>query len=151
MIWPKLKHFNWAMFSFSFQVMWQSRLFKIIFFSEEITAVGVAALENRTVIEWCGLEGGTQGSSSSKSPAIKLLSRSSPPSLHTWDCLDPSRNPCDLLCWTSLGSHRPTFRVSQGPSGWHSFLLPYYLPHSSFIHCLERLRPCLCVILLWAL
>jgi len=34
---------------------------------------------------------------------------------HIWDCHNPSETPWTWPCWTSLGSHRPTFRASPVP------------------------------------
>ena len=44
-----------------------------------------------------------------------------PPCICAWDCPDPCAGPCTWLYWTSWGSHRPTLKACQDPSGWHPF------------------------------
>jgi len=44
----------------------------------------------------------------------RLLPRVLPVCICICDYPDPTAKPCALLCWTSLGSHGPTFCVYQG-------------------------------------
>ena len=67
----------------------------------------------------CWLMSSFSPTSTPKSFSAGLVSLFIPqPVLKFGGCPDPRAGPCNWLCWTSWGSHRPISRACLGPSGW---------------------------------